>query len=146
MLESNGETAGIAIDFACGGRRAAHIIVHDPRARGLRPGTLLVEEWIRGASADGIATFDLLAPGHAYKMDWADGAVAVEDFALGLTLAGRPTPPSTSAWCASALKAAAEALPRVIGRLRRWRAVAGSAPAPTHASPVSGAGSADMRP
>ena len=63
--------------------------MHDPRLDGFSPGTLLLQEWIRGASADGIATFDLLAPAYAYKLDWADGTVAVEDFALGLTLAGR---------------------------------------------------------
>jgi CelD/BcsL family acetyltransferase involved in cellulose biosynthesis len=89
VLESNGEIAGVAIDISSGGRRAAHILVHDPQLDGCGAGVLLVQEWIRGASADGIATFDFLAPAHAYKMDWADGVVAVEDFALGLTLSGR---------------------------------------------------------
>ena len=89
VLESNGEIAGVAIDISGGGRRAAHVLVHDPRLDGCRAGVLLVQEWVRGASADGIATFDFLAPGHAYKMDWADGVVAVEDYALGLTLSGR---------------------------------------------------------
>ena len=42
------------------------------------PGTLLLQEWIRGASADAIATFDLLAPAYAYKSDWADATVAVD--------------------------------------------------------------------
>ena len=89
VLNSNGETAGIAIDVTCGRRRAAHVIVHDPRLDAFSPGTLLLQEWIRGAGADAIATFDLLAPAYAYKLDWADETVAVEDFALGLTLAGR---------------------------------------------------------
>ena len=89
VLKSNGETAGIAIDVTCGSRRAAHVIVHDARLDAFSPGTLLLQEWIRGASADGIATFDLLAPAYAYKLDWADATVAVEDFALGLTLPGR---------------------------------------------------------
>jgi CelD/BcsL family acetyltransferase involved in cellulose biosynthesis len=89
VLTSNGETAGIAIDVTCGRRRAAHVIVHDPRLDAFSPGTLLLQEWIRGAGAETIATFDLLAPAYAYKLDWADETVAVEDFALGLTLAGR---------------------------------------------------------
>jgi CelD/BcsL family acetyltransferase involved in cellulose biosynthesis len=89
VLTSNGETAGIAIDVTCGRRRAAHVIVHDPRLDAFSPGTLLLQEWIRGAGADAIATFDLLAPAYPYKLDWADETVAVADFALGLTLAGR---------------------------------------------------------
>jgi CelD/BcsL family acetyltransferase involved in cellulose biosynthesis len=89
VLKSNGETAGIAIDITCGARRAAHVIVHDPRLDPFSPGTLLLQEWIRGASTEAIATFDLLAPAYAYKSDWADATVAVEDYALGLTLPGR---------------------------------------------------------
>ena len=88
-MTCNGDIASMAIDVTCGRRRAAHIIVHDPVFKHLSPGTLLLQEWIRGASADGIATFDLLAPAYAYKADWADGVVAVEDYALGLTLSGR---------------------------------------------------------
>ncbi len=52
VLTSNGETAGIAIDVTCGRRRAAHVIVHDARLDAFSPGTLLLQEWIRGASAD----------------------------------------------------------------------------------------------
>ena len=113
---SNGETAGIAIDITCGRRRAAHIIVHDPRLDAFSPGTLLLQEWIRGASADGIATFDLLAPAYAYKLDWADGSVAVEDFALGLTLRAAPTSIVYSGLARSALKAGRR------GRVERARA------------------------
>ena len=89
VLKSNGEPAGYAIDVTCGARRAAHVIVHDPKFDDFGAGVLLLQEWIRGACAHGIATFDLLAPAYAYKLDWADGAVGVEDFALGLTLRGR---------------------------------------------------------
>jgi CelD/BcsL family acetyltransferase involved in cellulose biosynthesis len=88
VLKSNGEPAGYAIDVTCGGRRAAHVIVHDARFDDFGAGVLLLQEWIRGACAHGIATFDLLAPAYAYKTDWADGAVHAGDFALGLTLRG----------------------------------------------------------
>jgi CelD/BcsL family acetyltransferase involved in cellulose biosynthesis len=121
VLKSNGETAGIAIDVTCGARRAAHVIVHDPRLDSFGPGTLLLQEWIRGASADRIATFDLLAPALDYKLDWADRTVAVEDFALGLTLAGRAYAHVYLGAMRERLKSAAEALLRRLGRLRRSR-------------------------
>jgi CelD/BcsL family acetyltransferase involved in cellulose biosynthesis len=120
VLTSNAETAGIAIDVTCGRRRAAHVIVHDPRLDAFSPGTLLLQEWIRGAGADAIATFDLLAPAYAYKLDWADETVAVEDHALGLTLPGRAYAHVYLAlrpW----LKAAAEAVSSGLAWLRTRR-------------------------
>ncbi len=120
VLEANGEIAGIGIDVTCAGRRAAHLLVHDARLDDCGAGVLLMQEWIRGASADGIATFDLLAPAHAYKMDWADGAVAVEDFAVGLTLAGRAYTHLYLGSLRPRLKTAAEALSHGLRRLRFW--------------------------
>ena len=52
VLTSNGETAGIAIDMTCGRRPRRHILVHDPRLDAFGAGTLLLQEWIRGASAE----------------------------------------------------------------------------------------------
>jgi CelD/BcsL family acetyltransferase involved in cellulose biosynthesis len=121
VLKSNGETVGIAIDVTCGDRRAAHVIVHDARLDAFSPGTLLLQEWIRGASADRIATFDLLAPAYAYKLDWADATVAVEDFALGLTLPGRAYVYVYLGALRQRLKAAAEALSSGVAWLRPRR-------------------------
>jgi CelD/BcsL family acetyltransferase involved in cellulose biosynthesis len=118
VMKSNGAPIGIAVDITCGTRRAAHIIVHDPRLDAFSPGTLLLEAWVKGASADGIATFDLLAPAYAYKLDWADGSVAVGDFALGLTLAGRAYVQLYHGFARRTAKAAAEVLPHLFARLR----------------------------
>src|SRR6185503_16150157 len=118
VLRSNGQTAGIAIDVTCGSRRAAHVIVHDARLDAFSPGTLLLQEWIRGASAEAIATFDLLAPAYAYKLDWADATVAVEDFALGLTLPGRAYVYVYLGALRQRLKAAAEAVSSGLAWLR----------------------------
>lgn len=122
VLTANGETAGVGVDVSFGGRRAAHILVHDTRLDGCGAGVLLTQEWIRAASAEGIATFDFLAPAHDYKMDWADGATAVEDFAHGLTLAGRAYVDVYLHFLRKRLKAAAEALAGRLARLRRARA------------------------
>jgi CelD/BcsL family acetyltransferase involved in cellulose biosynthesis len=118
VLRCNGQPAGIAIDVTCGTHRAAHVIVHDPRLDSCGPGTLLLEARIKDAIVDGIASFDLLAPAYAYKLDWADGAIAVGDFALGLTLAGRTYVHLCHGMPRRTAKAAAEALPPLLSRLR----------------------------
>jgi CelD/BcsL family acetyltransferase involved in cellulose biosynthesis len=63
LMRCNGAVAAIAI--ACGMRRAAHLIGHDPALDRLSPGTLLQRERIWTASTKLFATFDLLAPANA---------------------------------------------------------------------------------
>jgi CelD/BcsL family acetyltransferase involved in cellulose biosynthesis len=124
VLKSNGAPAGIAIDITCNKHRAAHVIVHDPSLDSFSAGTLLFETWIKGASADGMATFDLLAPAYAYKLDWADGTVAVGDYAQGLTLAGRAYVGIYLGRARATLKAVVEAWPEIVARLRALRELA----------------------
>ena len=126
LLKSDGETAAVAIDITCGARRATHIVVHDPAFDSCRVGTLLLEQRIKAASAEGIATFDLLAPAYAYKMDWADRTVAVDDFAVGLSLAGRVYAQVYQAVLRRRLKAVVEMLACGFSRLRQGCREAGS--------------------
>jgi len=119
-MRCNDVIASIAIDVSCARRRAAHVIVHDQRFQRLSPGTLLLQEWIRAASAEGIATFDLLAPAYAYKEDWADAGVAVGDYAGGFTWAGRLYAGLYLALLRPRLKAALEALPGLFARARAF--------------------------
>lgn len=138
VLRSNGELAGVAIDISCLGHRAAHVIAHDPRFDRFSAGTLLLEAWIRGASEDGMATFDLLAPVHPYKQDWADGTVAVADFAAGLSLAGRAYVAVYIRLVRPALKTAAEGLPHAISAARALARAIGLERAAGHgAAPTS---------
>ncbi|HZT48496.1 MAG TPA: GNAT family N-acetyltransferase [Hyphomicrobiaceae bacterium] len=138
LLRSSGAAAGIAIDITDKGRCAAHVIVHDPRFDAFSAGTLLLEAWIRGASGDGVATFDLLAPAYAYKHDWADGTVAVGDYAHGATPVGRAYVRIYLGRVRPALKAAAEAWPHLRARCaaagrRVWPWRRGAAAPPTAA-------------
>jgi CelD/BcsL family acetyltransferase involved in cellulose biosynthesis len=119
-MRCNGVIASVAIDVTCARRRAAHIIVHDQRFQRLSPGTLLLQEWIRAASAEGIATFDLLAPAYGYKDDWADAGVTVGDYAAGFTWAGRLYAGLYLAFLRQRLKAALEALPGLLSRARAF--------------------------
>jgi CelD/BcsL family acetyltransferase involved in cellulose biosynthesis len=121
-MRCNNVIASIAIDVSCAERRAAHIIVHDPAFQRLSPGTLLLQEWIRTASAEGIATFDLLAPAYAYKDDWADTGIAVGDYAGGITWLGRAYARLYLARLRPRLKAALETLPHLVGRRARGTA------------------------
>lgn len=88
-LTSAGEAAAIEIAFECKGRRLVHVIVYGLKFDKAGAGNLLVEESVRRAKAEGIETFDLLAPGDAYKLDWADGSVGVADYAVPVSWAGR---------------------------------------------------------
>lgn len=136
VLDANGKTAGVAIDITCQTHRAAHVIVHDPQLDHFSAGTLLLEAWIKGASADRMATFDLLAPAYAYKLDWADGSVAVGDYAQGLSLAGRVYAVAYLGCIRQVLKAAAEGLPRVVAVARSLvRAVGRQREKPVPAEP-----------
>ena len=118
MLKSSGETVAIAVDISCGARRAAHIIVHNPRLDGFGPGMLLLQERLRVAAGEGVATFDLLAPAYAYKLDWADASVAVGDYALGISLSGRIFARVYLGFLRERIKVAAEARPHALVQLR----------------------------
>ncbi len=88
-LTSAGEAAAIEIAFECKGRRLVHVIVYGLKFDKAGAGNLLVEQSVRQAKAEGIETFDLLAPGDAYKLDWADGSVGVADYSVPVSRAGR---------------------------------------------------------
>lgn len=85
----DGRLVASAIDVSAKGHRAAHLIVHDSAFDDCGAGMLMMEQWIRTASEDGMAVFDLLAPAHAYKGEWADGTVCVRDYAIATTPTGR---------------------------------------------------------
>jgi CelD/BcsL family acetyltransferase involved in cellulose biosynthesis len=88
-MTAGGRHVASCIDVNFRGHRAAHIIVHEPEFASCGPGLHLVEDWARTAHAEGFAQLDLLAPAHTYKWDWADGAIAVNDYARATTLKGR---------------------------------------------------------
>lgn len=79
----------VAISLVRGRHQAVHITAYDSAYEKCAPGALLFEDMISAAKGDGIDTFDLLAPTFPYKMTWADGVVAVNDWALPIGLKGR---------------------------------------------------------
>ncbi|MEZ5774085.1 MAG: GNAT family N-acetyltransferase [Hyphomicrobiaceae bacterium] len=88
-LTVGGEAAAIEIGVASKGCFAAHVTVYHPDYERNSPGSLLLEDSIRHSFCEGIARYDLLAPGDTYKLNWSDGVVETADFALALSPAGR---------------------------------------------------------
>jgi len=87
-LTCGGRTVALEIGVRCKGRSAIHIITYDLEFEKTAAGSLLMEDSIRRACDDGMAVFDLLAPGDGYKLEWADEAVVVRDWAASLSIAG----------------------------------------------------------
>ena len=66
-----------------------HIAVYVPKFEKSGPGGLLLDRAIADAYAAGRSRFDFLAPKHEYKLEYADGCVAVHDYALAVSARGR---------------------------------------------------------
>jgi CelD/BcsL family acetyltransferase involved in cellulose biosynthesis len=88
-LTIEGEPAALKVVIERNRTSLLHIAVFDPRFEKCGAGAVLLEHVIGDAIARGQQRLDLLAPRHAYKMDFADGVVAVSDYALAVSLPGR---------------------------------------------------------
>lgn len=115
-LSAAGTPSAIDIAFACKGRMLVHVIVYNPAFEKAGAGNLLLEASARDAKAAGFSTFDLLAPGDAYKMEWADGAVAVADHAIPVSVAGRAYTALYLGYLRGRLKSAVRRLPKSLRR------------------------------
>jgi CelD/BcsL family acetyltransferase involved in cellulose biosynthesis len=88
-LMCGGETAAMQIVLDHGAWRFLHISVFASKFEKCGVGGLLLEKALIDCFERRIDGFDLLAPKHEYKMEFADGSVQVHDHAVGFTLAGR---------------------------------------------------------
>jgi len=88
VLEVNDTIAAVEIGFACRERMAIHVMAYDLTYDKAAAGILLLEHMIEQSLVQGVATYDLMAPGDGYKKEWADGAVRVDDFAVPMTVLG----------------------------------------------------------
>ena len=88
VLRCAEETVGVAVSLACKGHLFGHLLASDGRLERLGLGSVLADHTLVGALNDGAASFDMLAPADAYKMDWTGRSIAVADYAAGRTLFG----------------------------------------------------------
>lgn len=87
-LEIGNQTAAIEVSFVAKRHCAVHVIVYHTDFEKAGAGVLLMEDAIRSAIDTGVHTFDLMAPGDSYKLDWADGVVDVYDWTTPLSPLG----------------------------------------------------------
>jgi CelD/BcsL family acetyltransferase involved in cellulose biosynthesis len=88
-VRCNGRPIGVEISFACKGHVFGHVIAHDLAFEKQGVGVVLAQYSIRTAHEQGYDVFDLLAPDDAYKMNWADASMALDDCAVPLSRTGR---------------------------------------------------------
>lgn len=117
LLTSAGEGADVNISITCKGRRAIHILAYALKFEKVGVGNHHLEVNLQRAFADGIEVYDFLAPRHEYKMEWADGAIAVEDHAIAMTRRGRLYADVYIAVVREAVKRGLKSLPRGMTRL-----------------------------
>lgn len=126
QIRTRNETAAMQVVIEHKGVRFLHIAVYASKFEKFGAGSLLLENAIRSCIDDGIKRFDLLAPKHEYKLEFADKFVDVNDFALALSGKGAVY---TRGYLGVRrhLKSAAEAMPsplkrglmRAVGLLKR---------------------------
>ncbi len=116
VLKSAGETAALDVSFVCKGHLAMHVTVYNLRYEKSAAGVLLLEQCVRDSYADNIATFDMLAPGHGYKMAWADGTIDVIDWAQPMTMAGYAYARIYLEMLRTRVKSAIHAMPGILRR------------------------------
>ncbi len=111
-LTCNGVPVALEVSFTCKGRLAMHVIVYNLAYEKSGAGVLLLEQSIKDGYVDGLSTYDMLAPGDNYKMDWSDASVEVQDWSRPLTLAGQTYARLYLGWMRPRMKAAIEAMPQ----------------------------------
>ncbi len=114
LLRSGGEIANAAISVSVKGRQALHILAYGLKFEKCAAGILHVEKLIAHAFASGAQTFDFLAPRHDYKLEWADGAMRVADYALPATTAGKIYTHAYLGFVREHLKAALKSAPHLL--------------------------------
>jgi CelD/BcsL family acetyltransferase involved in cellulose biosynthesis len=95
---------------------AVHVIAYNLQFEKTGAGALLMEDSIRRACEGGLTALDLMAPGTTYKFDWADRAIDVRDYAIGLNASGKLY---ASLYLKRLRPAAKQALEHLPTRLRR---------------------------
>ena len=88
-LRTVNEMGALQIVLDCKGHRFLHVAVYIAKHEKCGVGGLLLEHTIVDCFKDKLQRLDLLAPKHEYKMEFADGSIAVNDHAVALSRGGR---------------------------------------------------------
>lgn len=88
-VASDGQPIGIDLAFDCKGHTFGHVLAAASGYESEGLGRLLIHRTFAAAARRGNRVFDLLAPADAYKMQHADGHVAIRDYAPAFSWRGR---------------------------------------------------------
>jgi CelD/BcsL family acetyltransferase involved in cellulose biosynthesis len=116
-LNLDGEPAALEVTFFCKGRLVMHVIVYNLKFEKAGVGVLLMEKGLSDGYAENICVCDLLAPGDAYKLDWADGSAGVCDWVKPLNLTGLAYARLYLGFIRPKAKAAMAAMPQYLRKL-----------------------------
>lgn len=108
--------AAIEITLKSKDHIAMHVIVFNLAYEKAGAGVLLLEETIAKSFGNGCKSFDLLSPADGYKVDWADAAVGVGDYAVPLSHKGSLYARVYLGLVRPGIKRALEAMPRSLRR------------------------------
>ena len=92
----------------------SHIAAYDLDHARLSAGVLQFEDTIRHCIEHDIHTIDMLAPADPYKLEWATGAVGVDDLALPLTMKGYVAVTFRLGWARAWMQTCALLLPKIV--------------------------------
>jgi CelD/BcsL family acetyltransferase involved in cellulose biosynthesis len=118
-LKANGETAALEVSFTCKGRLVIHVMAFDLEYEKSGVGVLLLEENLKQGYAEGLNTYDMMAPGDPYKLDWCDKSDGVCDWVKPLSVKGYLYARIYLGFLRSRLKSALKAMPQPMRRLMR---------------------------
>lgn len=108
------------VSFACGDSVSSHIVVFNRSYDRQSPGLLLTQDQLRLCKEYGYRRYDFMGPCEQHKLDWADGAVELNDYAVASTLRGRIWVNGYLSWGRPRLKRLANSIPAgVRGRIAR---------------------------
>jgi CelD/BcsL family acetyltransferase involved in cellulose biosynthesis len=119
----DGKTAASEVSFTCKNQLFMHMIAFNLVFEKCGAGGLLLEQSLRDGYAEGLAVYDMLAPGDPYKFDWCDEAHDVTDWAIPATLKGWIYAHAYLAYMRGKLKTAMKSLPEPLRRLMQASAV-----------------------
>jgi CelD/BcsL family acetyltransferase involved in cellulose biosynthesis len=88
-LSLDGRTAAIEMGFCHRDSYHLYLGCYAPQFAKSGPGNILTERVLEWCAENGIERYDMLAPRSRNKSEWQSGDVAVLDFAIPLTAAGR---------------------------------------------------------
>jgi len=116
VMKVGREIAAVVIGIICKGRHAIHICTYNPDPRFIRSGAgaLLIDATVQNSLDMDLVNFDMMAPGDAYKYEWAGASVKVRDYTVPLTLRGQAY--ATLGSCTHSAKLAFEMAPQCLRR------------------------------